>query len=337
MSSDYQKSCASIAVLKQRSQLLQKLRQFFLEHQFIEVETPLLSADTVVDLYLDPFQVPTPHGPRYLQTSPEFAMKRLLADGMQRIFQITKAFRESELGQRHNPEFTMLEWYRVGDDYAQGRALLAQLFESLMSSDLLVSDAGSPVQSLCLQKSYAEVFQQSLNLDPFFCDLAPLMERSQQAGLQIVPSAALDRQRRECLNFLWGTLIDPELGRDQPVIVYDWPASDAALARVSPRTGPAGDFLVAERYELYFRGLELANGYHELTDPQILRERNKIANQQRRELGKPELPEDSRLLTAMENGLPPSCGVAVGVDRLLMALRNQDDISHVLAFPWDRA
>jgi lysyl-tRNA synthetase class 2 len=222
-------------------------------------------------------------------------MKRLLAAGVDAVYQVTRAFRGGEIGDRHNPEFTMVEWYRVGDDYAAGMQLLADFAQVLLGR-------GEPVRL-----TFAAAFEQFAGVDP-----------------HNLPDHEID--------LLLTTKVDPHLGRDRPTILYDYPASQSALARIREGNPP-----VAERFELYFQGIELANGYHELLDPAVLRERNRTNNAARVADGKPPLPEASRLLAAMEHGLPPCSGCALGFDRLVMVATGATTIQEVMAFPIERA
>lgn len=312
---------ASWENLRRRAGMLRQLRDFFHRHGMLEVETPLLSADTVVDRHLDPFCVEAATLPRpfWLQTSPEFAMKRLLAAGGPSMYQITRAFRQEELGPLHNPEFTMVEWYRVGDDMPSGIAFLGQLAQELLG------------RGLALRLSYAEAFQRHAGLDPHAADGPALAAAARALGVAAPESLSLD-DRDGWLDLLLAETVQPHLGVDRPVIVYDYPASQAALARVRP-----GDPPVAERFELYVAGIELANGYHELSDPAELRDRAALANRQRASDGKGPLPEENRLLAAMAAGLPPMTGVALGFDRLVMLATGAAALADVLAFPFDRA
>lgn len=324
----------TLETLKRRSVVLRQIRDFFYQREFWEVDTPVLSQESVIDLYLDPLEVP-PSFPgdavRFLQTSPEFGMKRLLASGARAIFQVTKAFRAGEVGQRHNPEFTMLEWYRCGDTYAQGRQLLAEFIETWFAGP-------------CEQATYQTLFFQWVGLDPWSASTAALLQKSSELGY--VDAAARQESsqnhdsltRRNALNFLWAELVEPQLGVTVPIIVYDWPASESALARTAMRLAPDGQtHEVAERFELYVNGIELANGYHELLDADILRLRNTENNTARVKIGKAQLSENQRLLAAMQHGFPACCGVALGVDRLLMTILNKTTLAEVITFPWDRA
>ena len=314
---------AGWANLRLRAELLRRLREFFYQRGFLEVETPILSADTVVDRHLDPFEVAWCDAPgrpprrMWLQTSPEFGMKRLLAAGGEAIFQVSRVFRQGELGPLHNPEFTLVEWYRTGQSPAEGMQLLSDLGEALL-------DRG-PAERI----SYREAFQRYVGLDPHLADSTALVEAA--AGLN-APHSLTAADRDSWLDLLVVERIQPHLGVGRPAILYDYPASQAALARVRPDSPP-----VAERFELYADGIELANGYHELLDPAELRRRIREVNAQRLVDGKPALPPDSRLLAAMEAGLPPAVGVALGFDRVVMLAAGAASIREVIAFPFDRA
>lgn len=312
--------------LELRARLLARTRAFFAARGFLEVETPLVSADTVVDRYLDPLSVTLPFDPRtpekgrtlWLQTSPEFGMKRLMAAGGQALYQITRAFRGGEIGPRHNPEFTIVEWYRRGDTMADGMQLLSDLAEALLSL--------GPADQL----SYAEAFAWRVGLDPHCATVDQL--RAAAERLKVQPSGSFaETDRDNWLNLLVGLVVEPELGKTRPTILHSYPASQAALARVS------GDPPVAERFELYVRGVELANGYHELVDPEVLRARNRAANAVRAADGRPTLPEESRMLAAMDHGLPDCTGVALGFDRVVMLAAGVESLAEVTAFPIDRA
>ena len=316
---------ASWITLQRRAALLCRLRAFFNERGFVEVETPQLSADMVVDRHLDPFAagVPAEMGKparRYwLQTSPEFGMKRLLAAGATAIYQVCHAFRLGERGPLHNPEFTMVEWYRAGDDLVAGIQFTSDLAEAML--------ARGPAERI----SYAEAFERHVGVDPHRAPVEDLIAATARHG--IAAPESFDRDDRDgWLDLLLSERVQPRLGTNQPAILYDYPASQAALARVRP-----GDVPVAERFELYADGIELANGYHELLDAAEFRQRNTRTNQQREADGKAALPEQSRLLDAMAAGLPPSVGVALGFDRLAMVALGLRTIQEVIALPFDRA
>ncbi|HTQ38388.1 MAG TPA: EF-P lysine aminoacylase GenX [Pirellulales bacterium] len=338
---------ASLATLRLRAELLARVRQFFAEQGFLEVETPILSADVTIDRHLDPMSTVLADDPRtpdvgrrlWLQTSPEFGMKRLLAAGATAIYQISRAFRNSEVGLLHNPEFTMVEWYRAGDDMAAGMMLLSEVCQTLLG----LQEAE--------RVSFAGAFQRHVGIDPHTATTAELAMAAKQNGIAV--PAGLGDDRAGWLNVLLAECVEPHLGQVTPIIVYDYPASQAALAKIriderpsmlgsgevslskirSPYSSPA----VAERFELYVRGVELANGYHELLDAAELRRRNAAANAARVAQGKPALPEESRLLAAMESGLPACTGVALGFDRLVMLAAGAKSLAEVLAFSIDRA
>ena len=347
---------ASLDTLWLRSQALAAVRAFFHAHGYWEVETPILSHDTAVDLHLEPFVIqrePTTHVTQqeagvssgkelYLQTSPEFGMKRLLAAGARTIYQITRAFRCDEVGRHHNPEFTMVEWYRVEDTHDDQMDFVEQLVchvsrevaELRRPSDV---SSGEPIDSdsaltrpFC-RLTYDEAFERHagtrvLTLSP--TELAELARRHQVA---VPPSLSAD-DADEWMNLLLADLVAPNLGRPNPEFLCDYPASQAALAKVR-----GGSLPVAERFELYMRGIEICNGYHELTDAAELRVRIRAQTAARSSAGRRPLPQDNRLLDAMEAGLPPCAGVALGFDRLLMLALGLPSIADVLAFPFDRA
>ncbi len=318
---------ATWANLKLRSRLLQRLRRFFDGRGFLEVETPLLSADTIVDRHIDPLHVQMSDSSgrndecraMWLQSSPEFSMKRLLASGADAIYQITRAFRADETGPLHNVEFTIVEWYRVGDSMDDGIRLLDEL-----SADML---GRGPADRL----SYREAFLRHAGIDPLAADVNSLRDHVNER--RIAHPAGVDSSDRDLwLNLLLTECVEPQLGRERPTILFDYPASQGALAVVRDEDPP-----VAERFELYVDGIELANGYHELTDANELRRRFALANEQREADGKRRLPEVSRLMAAMEHGLPPCTGVALGFDRLVMIAAGAKTIAEVMAFPFDRA
>ena len=338
---------ASLQSLRHRATLLSRIRCFFDDAGYLEVETPVLSADTAVDAWLEPFVagfLPRPNEwtrggePRFLQTSPEFAMKRLLAAGATAIYQLGKVFRNGEVGRYHNPEFTMLEWYRVGDDHhAQMRfteALVQAVFAK--AGELTAGELARRVADHrgFERLTYDAAFERHAGWRVLDAGLESLVALAASHGL--TPPPSLDRSDRDgWLNWLLAELVEPHLGRDRPTFLYDYPASQAALARTSAAT--PGVQAVAERFELYIDGVELCNGYHELTDPAVLRERIQGQLALRSAAGLRPLPAESRLLAAMEAGLPPSSGNALGVDRLVMLALGANSLADVIAFPFERA
>jgi lysyl-tRNA synthetase class 2 len=315
---------ASPDTLVIRARLLQRIRAFFQAREVLEVETPLLSRAAVTDPHIQSFVVQGPQRgvPRYLHTSPEFAMKRLLAAGSGSIYQVCKVFRQGEAGHQHNPEFSMLEWYRLGFDHHQLMAEVNDLVRELLE--------GYRPLTATLQLSYRDAFQRYAGLDPLLASIAELQATVKQRGIDVT---GLDENHKDpWLDLLMTHVVEPALPQDCPVFIYDYPASQAALARIRQSEPP-----VAERFELYLGGMELANGFHELTDAveQHLRFEADLAT--RDATGLPRVPVDERFLAALESGLPPCAGVALGIDRLVMLAAGVESISGVLAFEDERA
>jgi len=300
--------------LERRSELLSDLRQFFLERGFLEVETPLLSSEVIPEQHLEPVVVADK---QFLQASPELHMKRLVAAGMKAIYQVTRSFRGYEQGRLHNPEFTLVEWYRTGDDMQAGIALLDELCQTLLDTP----------RATCI--SYGQAFKQHVGLCPHTSTSDELSERARVLAID-APEAMPKDDRDEWLNLLLATQVEPKLGISGPEILYDYPASQAALAKISQRED---GIKVARRFELYWRGIELANGYDELTDAAELRNRLEAVNRSRQADGKKNLPLPESLLAAMKTGLPDCSGCALGFDRLVMLALKERSINEVMAFP----
>lgn len=318
---------ATIETLRLRAQLLARVRDFFARRQVLEVETPMLSAAGATDPNLHSYRVAPPHGRgaaevRYLHTSPEFPMKRLLAADSGPIYQICKAFRAGERGRRHNPEFTLLEWYRPGWDY---HALMDEVHQ-------LVATALEGFRRLAAPErlTYREAFRRHAGVDLHTTDAAALARVADTRGLRIQGLAPDDADGWRDL--LLTHLVEPSLGQDRPTFLYDYPASAAALARLRLDEPP-----VAERFELYLDGIELANGFQELTDPAEQHARFERDRVTRRAQGLPDVPLDERLIGALAHGLPACSGVALGFDRLVMLAAGASAIDDVLAFPYERA
>ncbi len=333
MNHDDWRPVASPTALLKRSEIVWQIRQFFQTHGFAEVHTPTLSRDTVIDRYIDPIQVTgqalacaQASATRYfLQTSPEFGMKRLLAAGLTTIYQLGPAYRAGERGQYHNPEFTMLEWYRVGESLAEALEFLGRLVDEILAKHQLGKAAAARTMT------YREAFEQTLALDPLACTDDDLKKAVASLGLSL-GSSWEDQSRDDWLNLLFAEAVQPKLGWDGPVTVTHYPATQAALAAVSsddPRT--------AERYEMFVNGIELANGYHELLDADELARRSLETLAQRRLDGKPDLATENLLLAAMRAGLPDACGCALGVDRLVMIALGLKSIDEVIPFTIERA
>jgi lysyl-tRNA synthetase class 2 len=306
--------------LQFRGELLARLRAFFAERGFLEVETPLVDDEIIPELHIEPFPVVDSdrRTPLWLQASPELHMKRLLAEGLPAIYQATRSFRQGERGRLHNPEFTIVEWYRAGDDYLAGIDLLCELVERM-------SGTTSPI----VRTTYRDAFVRYAGVDPFVADEPALAAAAARLGIA-VPAGMHEAPRDPWLNLILATTVEPNLGAAGPEILCDYPASQAALATTARR---AHGCEVAERFELYWRGVELANGYHELCDSQALRRRLEQVNAERASAGRTRLPLPERLLAAMERpGLPPCSGCALGFDRLAMLLSGAESIDDVLAF-----
>ncbi len=315
---------ASLERLRQRAQMLAGIRAFFAEHGLLEVDTPQLVNYAVTDVNIHSAEVRwrgAGERPGYLHTSPEYAMKRLLAAGSGDIYQLCHVFRGEEQGALHNSEFMIVEWYRLGWKF---EALMDEVDQLLRRQ--LGTAAGGPARYL----SYEQAFLEALGLSPLTATDSALAECARACGFE----ADLIRrcERDEILDLLMASRIGPQLGRDAPVFVHRYPASQAALARLDP-----DDARVGLRFELYLRGVELANGFEELADPQ--EQRRRFAEDQRvrtaRNLPVPAM--DEYLLAALAAGLPPCAGVALGFDRLLMIASAAEDIAEVQAFSSARA
>ncbi len=336
MTDERWKPTATIENLRLRSEITWRIRQFFREHDVLEVHPPILGHDTVVDVHIDPVRVvasslepddctvtsPVQRGPGedflYLQTSPEFSMKRMLAANMPSIYSIGPVFRAGERGTNHNPEFTMVEWYCVGDGLDAGLRFLSDLVQAAI--------ACKPAAVV----TYQQAFQQYANCDPLSASMAELFHLATSAQLGVDEGWSDDRDA--WLDLIFSLLVQPRLGRNGPTIVSHFPASQSALAKIS-----ATDPRTAERFELFIDGIELANGYHELLDANELIQRNRLASTKRVALGKSALPIESHLTRAMQAGMPECCGCALGLDRLIMVATQSPTIDAVIAFPIERA
>ncbi|MFW0767484.1 elongation factor P--(R)-beta-lysine ligase [Trabulsiella odontotermitis] len=315
---------ASIPNLLKRAAIMAEIRRFFADRGVLEVETPCMSQATVTDVNLFPFEtrfVGPGHSQGmslYLMTSPEYHMKRLLAAGCGPIFQLCRSFRNEEMGRHHNPEFTMLEWYRPHFDMYRLINEIDDLLQQVLEC--------SPAESL----SYQQAFQRHLEIDPLSADKTQLREAA--AKLDLSNIADTEEDRDTLLQLLFVTGVEPHIGQDRPTVIYHFPASQASLAQISTE-----DHRVAERFEVYYKGLELANGFHELTDAREQQQRFEQDNRKRAARGLPQQPIDHNLLDALSAGMPDSSGVALGVDRLVMLALGADTIGDVIAFTVDRA
>lgn len=308
-------------VLVRRARMLARIRAFFAERGVLEVETPLLGTTFGTDPAIEPLESLF-LGPgfadglqMYLQSSPEFFMKRLLAAGSGPIYQVSKAFRNGEAGRRHNPEFSLLEWYRPGFELPD---LIGEVADLVCA---VVADPPSRIR----RASYTDLVVEILDIDPLAADTQSLRECAVASNLPGAETLVLDRDG--WLDLLMSTFIEPHLGQEELTFVADYPASQASLARLNrqdPRT--------AARFELYWKGMELANGFEELADAEEQSERFERENCRRLSGGQRPIPVDAALLSALESGLPPCSGVAMGLDRLLMCDLGVDDIDAVLNF-----
>ncbi len=317
---------ATPEILRLRARMLERIRAFFSARGVLEVETPAISRAATTDLHLASFATPY-HGPNprtfYLHTSPEFPMKRLLAAGAGSIYQVCKVFRDGEAGRLHNPEFTLVEWYRVGFDHH------ALLDETLV----LVAHALDDKRTLEAPEkfTYREAFERHVGLDPHRADAATLTAAVKRHGIETGSDPA--HESVDVLRDLLLThVVEPQLGHGRLTALYDYPASQAALARIRP-----GDPPLASRFEVYLDGIELANGFHELGDDAEQHARFARDLARRQEQGLPMVPMDERLLAALAAGLPDCAGVALGFDRLVMLAAGANSIQDVLAFPIERA
>ncbi|MCA9259121.1 MAG: EF-P lysine aminoacylase GenX [Planctomycetales bacterium] len=311
--------------LRHRAALLQRTRRFFDARGFIEVDTPVLDAEVIPELHIEPIATESSgHGTElgWLQASPELGMKRLMTRGGAAIYQICKAFRAGERGRLHRTEFTMVEWYRAGDDYRAGIDLLKALTRELLS----VSD----VEEI----AYRDALMRFANVDPWTASDGELSRLAGAlSGVDASPGEEFDRD--DWLNVILAIAVEPKLGSERPVVLTDYPATQAALAvtaarDVSNAPGGATQVEVAERFELYFRGVELANGYHELADGEQLRLRLECVNVQRAAMGLRRLPMPQGLLRDMATlGLPACAGCALGFDRAAMLAAGGDSLADV--------
>jgi lysyl-tRNA synthetase class 2 len=307
---------ATHAQLQARAGLLQDIRDFFSGRSMMEVETPLISMAGNTDPQIQ--SIRTDNG-GYLRTSPEFALKRLLAAGSGDIFELGRVFRAGESGRHHNPEFSMLEWYRIGISYHQLMDEVAALVRHC--------GGGKFTQWKEEKLSYRELFLRHLDIDPFTADTQLLSATAKSNGI-----SAIELDRSQWLDLLISLVIQPALPKKNLTFVYDFPADQAALARIRPGKPP-----LAERFELYLGSVELANGYQELTDAIEQRRRFDAENSERKKRDLPVYEVDHHLIAALEHGMPECSGVALGADRLLMAISGKKALSEVTAFPISRA
>ena len=320
MSQNFQPTC-DVQALKARAKMYQRIRQFFAERDVLEVETPVLSQAAVTDVHLASVlalrHVNGQQHTHYLQTSPEFAMKRLLASGSGAIFQICKVFRDDEHGRKHNSEFTMLEWYRPAF------SLTDLMHETSALLNVCLAERFSDLRPMVL--SYKHAFQDRLDINPLQATLQQLKGTARRVGLNL----DLGDDRLAYMDLLFSHMVEPSLGFDTPVFLTDFPPEMASLAKV--KTDDDGE-QVAARFEVYIEGLELANAYDELVDAEVLRQRFMADNAERAAQGLMVMPIDEHLLAALPH-MPECSGIALGIDRLLMIAQNKLKLEQVITFP----
>lgn len=306
-----------LQILRDRSHMLAESRKFFHSRNILEVDCPSITQAASIDAHIDLMTLNQLTGLRFLHTSPEYAMKRLISEGIGDIYQLGHVFRDGEQSRKHNPEFTMAEWYRLGfsfDEMIEETISFIRLFVGELSFHMI---------------SYRDLFIKYVHIDYLHATEEELYQCLIENG--IIPYDEIKSEGKEALlNLILGSLIEPLLGKEELCVLAYYPASQSALARTSLR----GEELVAERFEVYYKGLELANGYHELVNSVEQRRRLVESNEHRERLGKVKLPIDNQFLKALEIGFPDCCGVAVGFDRLMM-LRHQQEISGVIPFTWE--
>lgn len=307
-----------ITILKDRAEMLAKARAFFLERKIHEVDCPAMSSSASVDVHIDLIRAyGNSSKTYYLHSSPEYGMKRLLAEGIGDIYQLAHVFRDNEYSMKHNPEFMMAEWYRVNLPFA------SMIEESIAFVRQFIGDL--PYSKI----SYREAFKKYAGIDYLKASEDDLLHYLDERGIN--PYQNIEEEGKDALlNIILGVVIEPQLGKDEISVLQYFPVSQAALAQVKKR----GEEEVAERFEIFYKGLELANGYHELTNAEEQLERLVITNNTRERLGKDTLPIDDAFIKALEEkGLPDCCGVSIGFDRLMMLRHQKDDIADVIPIP----
>lgn len=305
-----------LQILRDRANMFMAVRDFFAQRGVLEVDVPVLGKGAPIDTHIDIMSIPLQGGERgFLHSSVEYAMKRLISMGAGDIYQMSHVFRDGEVGHLHNPEFTMVEWYRLGMTFSQ------LIDETVDFVRLFIGNVPLHIHT------YRSAILEFAGVDYVTASCQDLIDAAHRHGTHL-PSDATRWDRDTLLNFLMGFIVEPHL--QDLTVIRDFPASQSALAQTSMCDGA----LVAERFEIYFKGIELANGFHELTDPIEQRKRFHLSNTQRQEMGKTTLPLDEQFLHALERGLPDCCGVAVGFDRLMLLRHNKKSLEDILPFSW---
>jgi lysyl-tRNA synthetase class 2 len=326
------KTLTSHKILLERALLLKNIRAFFDVRDVLEVETPLLSSSATTDPHLDSLQSRFREQSCYLNTSPEYAMKRLLASVKKPIYQVCKAFRDDELGANHNPEFTLLEWYQPGYDDVVLMDELELLIKTVCHASVM-ADLSTVETSLSFQRlSYQQIFEQVAQINPHKTTAAECHQVAIKNNIPIPQGLMVDDgELNDWLDWLLTQMILPRFKKDSFTFLYDYPAAQCALAKIALNQQQTP---VAKRFELFFGEMELANGFYELTDADEQLLRFQSENQRRVDAGKTKTEIDEKLIAALRYGLPDCAGVALGLDRLLMVLSKSDHIEKVLSFSW---
>jgi len=311
----------SLEILKCRAELLNTARDFFRKKNILEVDTPTLSQSTTPDPNIESFTSQYNNQQYFLHTSPEFPMKRLLAAGLGAIYQICKVFRQGEAGQNHNPEFTMAEWYQPEMHYRDLMHQVDDFVRGLLKDKIQLNDS--------ITLTYKQAFEQFVELNPFTASIEQLVNVVEKNNIQLHTSEVLTKD--VYLDLIMSCVIQPKLPKNKPVFVYDYPATQAALANIRKVDD------VAERFELFINGLELANGYQELLDAAEQQQRFENENKLRLNAEQLIIPIDNNLISALHQGMPMVSGVAIGLDRVLMLAAGENSIQSVIAFTIDKA
>lgn len=312
---------SKMTILRDRAHLLAQSRQFFAERQVLEVDCPMMTRYASVDAHID--LIPALYAKKdtcFLHSSPEYGMKRLLSSGIGDIYQLSHVFRDEECSPKHNPEFTMTEWYRIGFSFVE---MVEETFDYIR---LFLGDLPSE------QISYREAFQKYAGIDYLSSSENDLLDYLKKQEISVYPG--LEEEGKDAiLNLILGIIIEPQLGDERLLALTFYPSSQAALAKTTWRD----DEQVSERFEVYYKGIELANGYHELANAKEQRNRLEDANLHRLRLQKEQLPIDEFFLSALQKGIPDCCGVAVGFDRLMMLRHKIKNIQEVIPFGWSES
>jgi len=314
---------ASLGILKLRADKLRSTRAFFFDNGCLEVETPCLSNSIAAEQHIEPFKFTFQNEQYYLQTSPELAMKRLLASGSGAIYQLANVFRTAETGCLHNPEFKLLEWYQPDWTYVQLMQQVDEFVRLIIGTEIILQQTE--------YFSYQYVFQKYVNVDPFADSQARLVKAVHEAGVNLTGIAL--ESRDQWLDLLFSHVIQPRLPKDTPVFIHEFPVSQAALAEIKESDNDKTPN-VALRFELIINGIELANGFQELRNAKEQLRRFELVNENRIEQQQSPLDIDLKFIAALKQGLPKCAGVAVGFDRLMMLALNKENIQDVMAFAW---